>query len=162
MSYTAIVAASLNDVIGDNGKIPWHIPSDLKYFKEQTLNKKIVMGSQTYLSLPGKLKDRDIYVLSKNTELSFDGVKIIHDPNSLDAYREEEIMICGGESTYDSFSDLIDKILLTLVLTYSPGDRFFNLLKNRNYQWSIQNVCIIPKSPKDTHLTVRVELTKER
>jgi len=159
MSYTAIVAASLNYVIGNDGKIPWHIPSDLKYFKEQTIGKRLIMGSQTYTSLPIKLKDRSIYVLSRDPDISLTDVIIINSPNVLDDI-DEEIMICGGESVYDLFAPKIDRILLSLVLTHTPGDRFFNLLIDRNYRWSIKNMELAPVQEKDQASVLRIELTK--
>jgi len=159
MSYTAIVATSLNNVIGNMGTIPWHIPSDLKYFKKQTLGKKVIMGKMTYINLPCTLNDRDIYVLSRDPDLLLPGVKIINSPNFLDE-TNEEIMICGGEHIYDLFAPKIDKILLTLVLASIDGDRFFNLLKNRNYQWSVINTSLIPRQEKDSYMTMRMELIK--
>lgn len=159
MSYTAIVATTLNNVIGSNGLIPWHIPSDLKYFKKQTLNKKIIMGRPTYESLPCKLNNRDIYVLSRQNR-RIPGVKIITSPNALDDV-DEEIMVCGGEHIYDLFAPKIDKILLTLVLKSLDGDRFFNLLKGRDNQWSVRNTCLIPKDGNDEYMTLRMELHKD-
>lgn len=159
MSYTAIVATSLNNVIGNNGKIPWHIPSDLKYFKEQTLGKKIIMGRETFINLPCQLSKRDIYVLSRDPDLLVPGVKIINSPNFLDD-TDEEVIICGGEKIYDLFAPKIDKILLTLALASLDGDRFFNLLKNRNYQWSVINTSLIPRHEKDSYMTIRMELVK--
>lgn len=111
-----IGAIGKNRELGKDNKLIWYIPDDLKFFKEKTINHTIVMGYNTFLSLPKLLKDRKHIVLtSKNIKLP-DEVIIFHDKESVLNYakeKDEDIFIIGGASIYKQFIDDADKMYLT-------------------------------------------------
>lgn len=148
---TLIVAASLNDAIGKDNKMPWSIPSELKHFKEYTLGKIVVCGRKTFLSLPSLLKDRITIILSKNVlethskveakvntfkkrfpdeAVPFIGITDslynFFDIIELDFPDVHEICIIGGQQIYEQFYPFADKIVYTSVnCEVENADAFF-------------------------------------
>jgi dihydrofolate reductase len=120
----AIVCISKNRVIGKNGKMPWHIPEDLKHFKELTLGHPIVMGSKTYDSIGRLLPGRENIILSRSRII--DGATNLRsiDP-ILQRSAHEDIYICGGESVYRLFWKHLQVLEVTVLDTVIDGDTFF-------------------------------------
>lgn len=119
----AICAMSQNFVIGKNGKIPWSISEDLKFFRKQTLDKSILIGRVTFETLPF-LPRRKIYVLGKETNnpsYNMDDVAF------LSHYDEapEDIIVAGGGKIYESLLPLCDELILTIVDKDYEGDTYF-------------------------------------
>lgn len=117
-NVTIIAAIGKNRELGKNNDLIWHLPEDLKFFKENTLGKPIVMGLNTLYSLPRKLKDRQ-YIVLTNQEVELDDDIII--AKSMDELldiirkRDDEVMIIGGASIYKQMIEYADKMLLTEV-----------------------------------------------
>ena len=127
MQVSLIVAASANNVIGVRGELPWHLPDDLKRFKQLTTGKPIVMGRLTYESIGRALPDRQNIVISRNERYSAPGCDVI---TSIDAAlsvagHAEELMVIGGERIYRAFLPLAKRIYLTRVQADVEGDAFF-------------------------------------
>lgn len=133
-----IVAMCSNRGIGINNKIPWHIPEDFKYFKNNTTkikNSGVVMGKNTWLSLPKKpLKYRENLILSSSlteTEIKkYDNTKLFNDMVSLNQYiteKKEPIWIIGGEYLYNAYinNKHLDKIYITNINVNTKCDVFF-------------------------------------
>src|SRR5436305_6194270 len=76
---TIVIARARNGVIGRDGKLPWHLPADLKRFKALTLGSVMVMGRKTFESLPGLLPKRRHIVLTRDRGWHADGAEIAHD-----------------------------------------------------------------------------------
>lgn len=115
MSFSIIAAIGKNNELGKSNDLIWHLPDDLKFFKEKTMNKKIIMGRKTFESLPKLLPGRHHIVLSKNASFS-EEVEVFSNINDLlKKYNniDEEIFIIGGSSIYKIFLDYCDKIYLT-------------------------------------------------
>lgn len=110
-----ILACNVFNVIGDGNDLIWNIPEDLKYFKEQTLGRNIVMGKNTFTSLnrPNGLPGRTNFVISSGEVECGDGVRVIH---SLDQVPSDSIII-GGATLYNHFmhSGKVDVIKVTQV-----------------------------------------------
>jgi dihydrofolate reductase len=128
-----IVAQSSNRVIGNNNELPWHLPEDLKYFKQVTMGKPIVMGRKTYDSIGRPLPGRKNIVITRQSGWSAEGVDSV---SSLSAAIEraknhaferqiEEIMIIGGAQIYSEALPLADKLYLTQVHDNVEGDAYF-------------------------------------
>ena len=82
-SFKAIAAMSINRVIGCQQQLPWHIPEELKWFKQVTLNQTLLMGRKTFESMGCRpLPQRKTYVLTRN-HVSFQGIEVIHSPEEL-------------------------------------------------------------------------------
>ena len=144
MSINIIAALSKNRVIGLNGRIPWNLPKDLKYFKDVTTGKYVItnkgknallMGSKTWQSLPTypePLKERGSYVVTKkNAFCTRSSLSYPRMPDYDDIKRIQKIYpnvwICGGESIYNHFIEkpYIDKLYLTEIDADIEGDTFF-------------------------------------
>lgn len=122
MSVTIIAAIGKNRELGKNGDLIWHIPEDLKYFKEKTMGKTIVMGKNTFNSLPKLLPGRKHVILSEDDDFNKDiGDSIVfRDKEKLIEYlntdlKNEEVFISGGASMYSMFIDICDKMYLTKI-----------------------------------------------
>ena len=146
MSLTIIAAASLNNVIGKDGKLPWHISSDLARFKAITIGKTILMGRKTYESLPTPLRDRKIIVLSKTMSTIDDAygenVVVIPRLSIMNPWDPEEIFVCGGSRIYEEILPACTRILLTRVHTVVEGAHltYFSNLTKITKEWRIQKV----------------------
>ncbi|MBV9527030.1 dihydrofolate reductase [Sphingomonas sp.] len=120
---TLIVARARNGVIGRDGKLPWHIPADLKRFKALTMGSVMVMGRRTFESLPGLLPGRRHIVLTRDPEWSADGAEIARDADEARRLAgEERVSVIGGADIFGLFLPLARRIELTEVLADIGGD----------------------------------------
>jgi len=124
-----ICAIGENKVIGNKNGLPWHLPADFKYFKENTLGKTIVMGLRTFESIGSKpLPGRKTIVLSNDPKyfppMECFVARSIDEVVAL-AKADGEVMICGGASVYKQFLPLADRLYLTFVKASPEGDTFF-------------------------------------
>lgn len=126
-----IVAVDLNWGIGCDGKLLQHIPEDMKFFKEKTIGNVVVMGRETFESLPGKnpLKDRVNIVLSRDRSFKDDRLIIcnsIEDTlKELQKYENSKVFIIGGETIYKQFLPYCDELYITKIQNEYKADRFF-------------------------------------
>ena len=128
-----IVAVADNGVIGSNNQLPWRISADLKYFKQVTLGKPIIMGRLTYESIGKPLPGRTNIVMTRDTAWQADGVERASDLNEALAIAKkiaddsglEEVMIIGGATIYREALPQADRLYLTRVHTKVDGDAFF-------------------------------------
>jgi dihydrofolate reductase len=120
---TLVVARAQNGVIGRDGKLPWHIPADLKRFKSLTMDTVMVMGRRTFESLPGLLPGRRHVVLTRNPYWRAEGALVAHDlDEALALAGEQPISVIGGADIFGLFLPVADRIELTEVLLDIPGD----------------------------------------
>lgn len=121
---TAIAAMALNRAIGHEGRIPWHLPADLKFFKRTTLGHVIVMGRKTFDSLGRPLPGRENVVLSRRP-LDVSGVR---HAASFDEIAEpadgRKLFIIGGAEIYGALLPRCDEVLLTVVNLTPEADTF--------------------------------------
>ena len=114
-----IVAISKNYAIGKGGKLPWHYPADLKFFKKTTLGNVVVMGSNTWRSIGRPLPDRINIVLTRSNNLQLPpGVIKFGSKSEVLAYSvqtDRDVYIIGGAKTYSDFDDVIDEWIVTYV-----------------------------------------------
>jgi dihydrofolate reductase len=124
---TMIVARAENGVIGRDGKLPWHIPADLKRFKALTMGTVMVMGRKTFDSLPGLLPGRRHIVLTRDPNWHAEGAEIAHDvDHALRLAAGERVSVIGGADLFRLFHPLADRIELTEVLEDVAGDTFID------------------------------------
>jgi dihydrofolate reductase len=120
---TLVVARAKNGVIGRDGKLPWHLPADLKRFKALTMGSVMVMGRKTFESLPGLLPGRRHIVLTRDPEWQADGAEVAHHVDeALRLAGREPLSIIGGSDIFRLFLPVADRIELTEVLADIPGD----------------------------------------
>lgn len=117
--------------IGIENKLPWHLPEDLQHFKNYTLHKTIIMGSNTFQSIGKALpKRRNIVLskkLSKNNDINKENIEIFNDVDSVYTMlsKEPEIIIIGGTSIYKQFINVVDELVVTEVIGDYKGDAKF-------------------------------------
>jgi dihydrofolate reductase len=118
-----VVARARNGVIGKNGKLPWHIPADLKHFKRVTADAPMIMGRKTFESLPGLLPGRRHIVLTRDPAWHADGAEVARTPaEALELAGGERISIIGGAEIFALFEPLATTIELTQVHLDADGD----------------------------------------
>ena len=128
-----IVARADNGVIGVDNQLPWHLPSDLKYFKQVTMGKPVVMGRKTFESIGRPLPGRTNVVITRNADWSAPGVRVVG--NLADALKlataqadrdgADEVMVIGGATLYREAFDQVDRMYVTQVNASPDGDAFF-------------------------------------
>lgn len=122
-----IVAMAHNRVIGKDNQMPWHLPADLKHFKNKTLNKTIIMGRKTYESIGRPLPQRKNIVISSKENYTLEGCTTTTSlENALELVKnDEEAMIIGGGNLYNQSIKYADKLYLTFIDLEVEGDTFF-------------------------------------
>jgi len=144
MIISIIVAIGKNFEIGLNGKMPWHVPQDLKRFKSITMNHHLVMGRKTFESIGRPLPGRTTICLSHDLELHLAGVDMVHsldDAITLAKKRgENELFIAGGAYVYKNALVYASKLYLTRVDYQGEADTFFP--KINFAQWTLTSAEI--------------------
>lgn len=146
MTLSIIVAASENNVIGINNHLPWHLPVDMKYFKDTTMGKPIVMGRKSFEELGRVLPGRPNIMITRQPDFKAEGLYIVP---SLEAgiekaktFGTEEIFITGGGEIFKMALPIIDRLYLTRVHAEVTGDTYFpefdprgwKLVKNERHE----------------------------
>ncbi|RMD88309.1 MAG: dihydrofolate reductase [Alphaproteobacteria bacterium] len=122
-----VVAVAENGVIGDHGRLPWHLPEDLRHFKTLTMGKPVIMGRRTFESIGRPLPGRRNIVVTRQRHWARNGVEIAHsfDEALARAADAPEIMIIGGAEIYALALPLADRIYLTRIRCHPAGDTRF-------------------------------------
>jgi len=130
-----IAACDMQNAIAKDGRIPWNIPSDLKWFKTKTLGHTVVMGRKTFQSIGSALSDRTNIVLSRNPAFKAPDCICMHSPEDvLSIHKEqEEMFIIGGEEIYKIFLPFAEKIYLTRIEQNFSGDKYFPQLSDTDW-----------------------------
>ncbi|MBG9453262.1 dihydrofolate reductase [Lysinibacillus sphaericus] len=122
-----IVAHDNNYVIGYENGMPWHLPGDLKYFKDKTMGKPMIMGRKTFESIGRPLPGRRNIVITRDASYHADGIEVV---TSLEgalalAGDVQEIMIIGGEQIFRLSMDIADRLYITKINHSFNGDTYF-------------------------------------
>lgn len=118
-----IVARADNGVIGIDGKLPWHLPADLRRFKQLTMGAPMIMGRKTFDSLPGLLPDRRHIVLTRNADWDEDGAETAQSvEDAMRLANAPHVSVIGGAEIYRLFLPRADRIELTEVHVEALGD----------------------------------------
>jgi dihydrofolate reductase len=121
-----IVAMSRNGVIGKDNRLPWHLPADLKRFKELTMGHTIVMGRKTWDSIKRLLPGRRSVIVSRDPSFEVAGAAVVDSlQQAIEAGRgDREIFVIGGEQIFRLALPHADRIYLTIVQAEFDGDTF--------------------------------------
>ena len=139
-NISIIACVGRNLELGKNNDLIWHLPNDLKYFKNVTSGKTVIMGRKTFESLPGILPKRRNIVLQLPNESNIVGVEIFNDISSiLDSVKnEDEAFIIGGASIYRQFLEYASKLYLTEVhKSCKDAEVFFPKFDKRDFNKKI-------------------------
>ncbi|MDO4698102.1 MAG: type 3 dihydrofolate reductase [Pasteurellaceae bacterium] len=124
-----IVARTLNKVIGRENTMPWHLPVDLAWFRQNTLGKPVIMGRKTYESIGRLLPKRPNIILSRsefNVEGAYAAKSLLQGVElAKDFAKSNEIMIIGGGELFKQALPMADKLYLTEIQAEIEGDTFF-------------------------------------
>lgn len=130
MKKSIIVAMARNRVIGAHNKLPWHMPADMRYFKEKTKGYPIIMGRKTFESMGSKpLIDRTNIILTRKAGLSFKGCDIVCELK--DAFQKaadtgaKEVFVIGGSEIYAQALPIVDTLYITEIYADIAGDTYF-------------------------------------
>ncbi|MFB5265488.1 dihydrofolate reductase [Paenibacillus enshidis] len=127
MSISMIWAMDKNGTIGNNNSLPWRLPRDMAFFKEQTINKTVLMGRKTWESFGGKsLPQRKNVVLTRDPDYIADGADVIHRlEEGMKLAEQEQLMIIGGAEIYKLFWPYADELIVTRIEEAFEGDTVF-------------------------------------
>ena len=127
MKVSMIAAMAKGRVIGLDNKMPWHLPADLQFFKRATLGKPVIMGRKTYSSIGRPLPGRFNIVLTRDKNLSIEGVTCVQTVEQALALvkNEAEVMVIGGATIYQQFLKQTDRLYLTFIDLEVAGDTLF-------------------------------------
>ena len=135
---TIIVAIANENVIGKDNQLIWHLPEDLKRFKELTSGHKIIMGRRTFESLGRVLPNRKHIILCNDMEMNIEdeNVEILSDISMLDKYinSEEECFVIGGATIYKLLMPYSNKMYITKIDKDFVGDVYFPEIKEEEWK----------------------------
>ena len=153
MNLSIIVAFANNRVIGKDNQLIWHLPNDLKHFKNITSGHPVIMGRKTYESIGRLLPNRKNIIVTRNSEYQLAGAHVF---NSLEAAiescsTEEQVFIIGGSEIYGQALPLADKLYITEVLHDFDGDAFFPEINFEEWSLVSEEQGIIDEKNKWEH-----------
>jgi dihydrofolate reductase len=155
-----VAAVSENGVIGRAGGLPWHISSDLKQFKADTMGRPIVMGRKTWESIGRPLPGRINIVVTRDKAFEAGGAVVAHTVSDAIAIAEERageldpgdaICIIGGGELYNRTMASADRLILTRVAGHFDGDTWFPEINPA--EWKLVQEEPIVRGEKDSHPT---------
>ena len=125
----ALWAQDKNGLIGENGTLPWHLPNDLKFFKEQTTGNSLIMGRKTFEGMKKKaLPNRTTIVLTSDTAYEAEGVLVMHDRQEVldyTAQQDHPVFLTGGSGVFESMIEDCDQLYRTVIDETFTGDVYF-------------------------------------
>ena len=159
MIVSFIVAMDRHGLIGTDMGLPWHLPRDLKRFRELTWGKPLVMGRKTLDHIGRALPGRHNIVLTARASFSFPGVTVVHSPEAALAeagrwareHAQEEVMVIGGAMVYRAFADRCDRVYLTVVEGEFAGTVHFPSDRVPVARWPKASEEFFPADEKNAH-----------
>ena len=158
MIISIIVAISKNQVIGKNNQLIWHLPKDMKYFMDTTMDTVVIMGRKNYESIPKKyrpLKNRKNVIITRNKSYKAEGCTVVNSIDEslkvLNNIENKEVFVIGGVEIYKKFLEkgLIDRMYVTHIDEYFDGDTFFPEV---NYEsWKSSEILVHIKDEVNPH-----------
>lgn len=145
MTVSLIVAVSQNNVIGKDNRLPWHLPEDLKYFKNTTWAMPIVMGRKTWESLGKPLPGRTNIVITRNNGFKADGAVVVNSLEEAERIAREqdtkELFIIGGAEIFNMALPLANRLYLTRIHHDFEGDVFFPPVDETQWKLAFRRDC---------------------
>jgi dihydrofolate reductase len=159
MHVSAIAAMDRSGVIGAGGRMPWHLPGDLKRFRKLTWGKPVIMGRRTFSSLEAPLPGRYNIVVTHRPEFAAPGCKVVRSvTEALSAARDhlletggDEAMVIGGGRLFEETLSLCDRLYLTLVEGRFPGDTYFPREVLRCFRWRLVDCETSPADARNPY-----------
>jgi dihydrofolate reductase len=156
MIISLIVAASTNNVIGKDNKLLWHLPNDMKFFRNTTWGMPVIMGRKTYDALAGEpLPGRFNFVITRSREWDPHNEKVKVADNLAAAVAAagetdaKEVFVIGGGEIYLQSMSIADRIYMTRVHTVVEGDTYFPVIDEG--QWQLTSNLDFPVDEKHAY-----------
>ncbi len=148
MIISLIAAIGENRELGLGNKLPWHLPDDLKRFKEITRGHTVIMGRKTFESIGRLLPDRKNIIITRNKDFKVEGAIIVSNFEEAlgESTGEDEVFVIGGGEIFSLALPHADKMYLTHVETKLPNDAFFPEFNLS--EWKVVNEESHPKDEK--------------
>lgn len=138
MLKSIIVAKAQNNAIGKDNQLLWHLPQDMKHFKQTTMGHHMIMGRKTFESIGRPLPGRELIIVTRNPDYPAPGCKTVGSIKEALGWAEQagetEVLIAGGAQIYRAMLPLADKIYLTEVKATLEGDTFFPELDQNEWE----------------------------
>ncbi|MDP6541469.1 MAG: dihydrofolate reductase [Phycisphaerales bacterium] len=145
-----VVAMSKNNVIGQDGKMPWHLPADLIHFKNLTSNHAIVMGRKTWESIGRPLPNRLNIVVTKQPDYEASDAVVVHSlAEGVEVAGSRRVFVIGGGQIYSQALPLASRLHLTRIEAMIEGDTHFPDLDETI--WTCQSRTTRPADEKNPH-----------
>lgn len=129
MGISLIFAMDHNRGIGLNNRLPWHLPEDLRFFKNITLGHTVLMGRKTYESIGKSLPGRTNLILTQNESYRATGCEIVHSGTEVAArYRDEELFVIGGAEVFRLLMPEAARLYITRIECEFAVDTYFDRL----------------------------------
>ena len=155
MILSLLVAADENNVIGKDNQLPWHLPNDLKYFKNQTWAMPILMGRKTFESIGKPLQGRKSIVVTRNKEWKHDGVEVVHSvAQAIEKAKEfgvKEIFVIGGAEIFQTAFEQANRVYLTRIHNQFDGDAYFPNVSEKDWSLVQSRFCAADEKNKYDH-----------
>jgi dihydrofolate reductase len=134
MIIAAIVAIDLNHAIGKNNQLLWHLPADLKFFKQTTMGCPIIMGRKTYQSIGKLLPGRKNIIITRNEDFKIEGAEIYQSLNAaISKCDSEKVFVIGGAEIYTLAMPMIKELYITIVKNKFDADTFFSKINTSQF-----------------------------
>lgn len=145
MRVSLLVAVSENGVIGRDNQLPWHLPNDLKYFKNLTWGLPILMGRKTFDSIGKPLPGRKSIVITRNRHWQHQGVEVVHSLEEAiekaTGYGAKEIFVIGGAEIFETCLPTATRLYLTRIHHAFEGDVFFPRIDEKVWELASSRFC---------------------
>ena len=129
MIFSIIAAVSDNNVIGKNNDLVWHMPADMKYFKQTTTGHWVIMGRKTFESFGKPLPNRTHIIITRDQNYIYPGVFVVHSIDEafkkVQESSDEEAFVLGGAEIYKQCINEVDRLYITEIKETFDGDTFF-------------------------------------
>ncbi|WP_042722300.1 dihydrofolate reductase [Flavobacterium sp. B17] len=149
---TIVVAMGEKNEIGFENQLLWHLPKDLKHFKDLTSGHPVIMGRKTYESIGKPLPNRTNIVISRKNDWFEEGVLIVGSIKEAVKFAkkiDEDIFIIGGGKIYEQTMDIVDKLEVTLVKADLEADTYFPKIDEKT--WKKTNEVFHEKDEKNQY-----------
>lgn len=158
MTISIIVAIDENNVIGKDNALIWHLPADMKFFKETTTGHCIITGRKNYESIPEKfrpLPNRTNIIITRQKEYHAPGAVIVGSVDEAIGKAkqtgDEEIFIIGGAEIFRQSMHLVDKLYVTEIYHSFEGDVFFPAIKAKEWKETDRRKGVVDEKNKYEH-----------
>ncbi|HEU4469812.1 MAG TPA: dihydrofolate reductase [Flavisolibacter sp.] len=155
MILSLLLAADEGNVIGKDNQLPWHLPNDLRYFKNQTWGMPILMGRKTFDSIGKPLQGRKSIVITRNSSWQHEGVDTVHSVEEAiqkaRTYGAKEIFVIGGAEIFNTAFPMAGRIYLTRIHHRFEGDAFFPSIPAAEWQLVRSRYCEVDEKNPYAH-----------